>query len=202
MSDIPPRPKAPIGKDTDPKRHDRDPEHSGMRSPDQGDWRYHGAQLKPVLDAALTIARASKGTLQLADGRALRLCGSRGFDAPFLSFFDLVYGDECACGSAFASGSELVIPDVVTSDTFVGKASLQVVLDAGVRSVACLPVIASSGLTAIISVHRPTPTREADYDMPRLRWLAREAAQLVDGTLSTMAERAIAVLARSAPEGR
>jgi GAF domain-containing protein len=168
--------------------------------PDQIDWP-RGAQLKPVLDAALAIAGASKGTLQLAEGRALRLCGSRGFDAPFLSFFDLVRDNECACGSALASGSELVVPDVMTSDAFVGKPSLQVVLDAGVRSVACLPIVARSGFAGMISVHRPAPTREAEYDMHRLRWLAREAAKLLDGTLSFMAERAIAVLARGAPEG-
>ena len=52
--------------------------------------------LRQILDAAITIAGADKGNLQRLEGGVLGIAAERGFDKPFLTFFDQVEAGEAA----------------------------------------------------------------------------------------------------------
>ena len=61
--------------------------------------------LGEILDAGIQITAADMGNIQLLDdaGR-LRIAAHRGFEAPFLEYFDEVHGGLAACGSALQEG--------------------------------------------------------------------------------------------------
>ena len=62
------------------------------------------ALLLEIVDAAIAVTGADMGNIQLLDhasGR-LRIVASRGFDRPFLEFFDTVQEGHAACGMAHA----------------------------------------------------------------------------------------------------
>ena len=61
--------------------------------------------LGEILDAGIEITAADMGNIQLLDdaGR-LGIAAHRGFDAPFLEFFNEVHDGLAACGSALQKG--------------------------------------------------------------------------------------------------
>ena len=56
--------------------------------------------LNEVLEAAIDIGHADMGNVQLLDGDALKIAAQRGFEAPFLAFFDDLKDDCSACAVA------------------------------------------------------------------------------------------------------
>jgi PAS domain S-box-containing protein len=58
------------------------------------------ALLDEILDAALAITDADMGNIQLLDGDTLKIVAHRGFEAPFLDFFNTVHEGLAACGTA------------------------------------------------------------------------------------------------------
>src|SRR5215472_5499874 len=81
-------------------------------------------RLGPLADQALenvlSLARAERGNVQLADpsSGALRIIAQHGFDEQFLDHFAVVDDDRSACGRAARSGAQLVISDVITDPAF------------------------------------------------------------------------------------
>jgi hypothetical protein len=73
---------------------------------------------------------------------ALTIAAQRGFEAPFLEFFDRVYRDGSACAVAMATAERVIVDDVMTSEIFVGQPSQRVLLEAGVRAVTSTPLTA------------------------------------------------------------
>jgi PAS domain S-box-containing protein len=66
--------------------------------------------LHRILDAAIAIAGAQKGHLQLLDrsSNSLRIAAQRGFDKPFLEFFEEVSDHDAACaGAALRAGTRV-----------------------------------------------------------------------------------------------
>ena len=101
--------------------------------------------LHEILDAALEITGAQMGNIQLFEGNLLRISAQRGFDAPFLKFFDEVHSEQAACGTALQRNERVVVDDVATSDLFVGTQALEVMLAAGARAVQSTPLVSRSG---------------------------------------------------------
>src|SRR5438067_122524 len=103
--------------------------------------------LKTILDAAIALTAADKGNIQLIDppSRALVIAVQRGFDPPFLKFFERVSDDSSACGAAMERGKHVLVEDVQQSAVFAGKPSLEVMLQAGVRAVLSVPLVSSRG---------------------------------------------------------
>jgi len=92
--------------------------------------------LDDVLEAAIEIARADKGTIQVLDAKSdiLLLISQRGFEEPFLNFFaHMKRGEAAACGVAMQARERIVVEDVTQSEIFAGQESLEMLLDAGVR---------------------------------------------------------------------
>jgi GAF domain-containing protein len=140
--------------------------------------------LAVLLDTAVFVTGAAKGNLQLLDSATgtLRIAAQRGFEAPFLEFFDGVTQDDAAAsGAALDAVSRVAIPDVRESEVFRGKPALQVLLDAGVRAVQSTPLVSSSGrLLGMISTHYSEPHSPSERELGPMDLLARQAADYLE----------------------
>jgi len=148
---------------------------------------HRGSNFDEYLDAAVVTAigmtEADKGNLQLFDPAlgGLTIAAQRGFDEPFLKFFAVVRDDVSACGAAMQSAQRIVVEDVMQSDVFAGRPSLDVLLAAGVRAVQSIPLISSSGkVVGMISTHFRRPHRPDKRQLHFMDLLARQATDYVE----------------------
>ena len=115
-----------------------------------------GGSLKEILNVAIEISGADKGIIQLFDVESgtLKLVTHNGFEEPFLKFFSSVTGGAPGCALALQTHQRVIVEDVTESEIFAGHDALEVLLDAGVRSVQSTPLISSAGkLLGMISTH-------------------------------------------------
>jgi PAS domain S-box-containing protein len=139
--------------------------------------------LNAVLDAAISLTKAARGTMQLLDPSSggLTLAAHQGFERPFLDFFSVVRHQPCVCSAAMAARERVIVEDVMQSDIFAGSPSLRVLLDAGVRAVQSTPLISSSGkLLGMISTHYAAPHRPGQRELRLMDLLARQAADYLE----------------------
>lgn len=136
--------------------------------------------LECILDAAIELAEADKGTIQLLEPQsdALVIAAHRGFEEPFLTFFAQVRsGRMGASGVAMQLAERTVAEDVATSEIFAGQPSRDVVLVAGIRALYATPLVSSAGKTmGMISVHFAAPHRPSERELRFVDLLARQAA--------------------------
>jgi PAS domain S-box-containing protein len=151
--------------------------------------------LQQILDAAISLARADKGTVQLFDfaAHAFKFAAQRGFQEPFLKFFEKVREDTpTASSAALKSGTQVVVEDVKTDKIFAGYPSEQVLLDEGVRSVIATPLKSSEGSTlGTIATHFRQPHRPAERDLRFLNLLARQSADYLQRKRSETLEKTL-----------
>ncbi len=138
--------------------------------------------LHDILDAAIEITGADMGNIQLLDGEHLRITAQRGFEAPFLEFFDAVHGGLAACGAALQRGERVVVADVAHSPIFAGTQALDVMIAAGARAVQSTPLVSRTGrLLGMFSTHyRHAPRQPGERALHLLDILARQAADLIE----------------------
>jgi len=137
--------------------------------------------LQEIMDTAVTVANAPKGTLQLLEGDSLRLVAHCGHRQPFLEFFAAAENRASVCGEATKQGDRVIVPDVEKSTLFAGTDSLGVLRDAGVRSVQSTPIIARSGkLLGILTTQWNIPHQPDEHDLWRIDLLVRQAADLIE----------------------
>lgn len=126
---------------------------------------------------AIRVSGADKGNVQLVDRATgtLRIVAQQGFNSPFLEFFEIVHDEESACGSALIAGAPVWVADVAESHIFAGTPALDIMLGAGARAVASVPVRAEEGgdVLAMLSVHCLQPTA---WTEPQRQQLAAVAA--------------------------
>jgi anti-anti-sigma factor len=137
---------------------------------------------KAAVAEAIRVSGADAGNAQLVDRAtgALRIGAQQGFKRPFLNFFAIVHDEESACGTALAAGEPVWVPEVARSPVFAGTPALDVMLDAGSRAVASLPVRADDGhVTAMISVHYHRPTTWTELQRQYLAVVAAETGRLL-----------------------
>jgi GAF domain-containing protein len=145
--------------------------------------RYSRSMLMAFVDAAIKVSDASMANIQLFDPTtsALRIGAQRGFNRPFLEFFDRVNDGHAACGTAFQSRSRVIIEDVGESSIFLGTPALEVVLDAGVRAVQSTPLVGPSGcVVGVLSTHRRWPGRPSERNLHLLDLVARNAGEWLE----------------------
>jgi two-component system CheB/CheR fusion protein len=141
--------------------------------------------LLEIVDAAIALTAADMGNIQLLDPNfgTLKIVASRGFECPFLEFFNTVHEGQTSCGTAMQKVERVVIEDVTTSSVFAGTPALDVLLSAGVRAVESTPLVSRSGrLVGMLSTHYRAPHRPADRDLHVLDLLARQAADWMERT--------------------
>jgi two-component system NtrC family sensor kinase len=143
--------------------------------------REMAALLDDILEAAIEITGADMGNIQLLDGDALKIVAHRGFDAPFLAFFNTVHEGLAACGAALQRGERVIVDDVAASPLFVGSPAGDVMLAAQARAVQSTPLITRAGrVLGMFSTHYRTPQRPAPHALSLLDVLARQAADVIE----------------------
>src|SRR3954452_14923047 len=103
--------------------------------------------LREALDAAIDIAGADMGNIQLLEpaNGSLKIAASRGFSAPFLDFFATVSAHtNSACGATFVNRMRIMVKDVATSYNFVATPAYDVMLVAEVQRVHSPQMLSSS----------------------------------------------------------
>jgi PAS domain S-box-containing protein len=139
--------------------------------------------LEEVIEAAIAISGADKGNIQLFDTTSGRLIiqAQRGFEQPFLDYWNAVREGTGACGTALERGERVIVEDVTLSPIFAGRPALDVQLRAGVRAVQSTPVLSRSGkLMAVFSTHYATPGRPDERVLRLLDLLARLTAGIIE----------------------
>jgi PAS domain S-box-containing protein len=136
--------------------------------------------LQAILDIAIAVTGADKGNIQLLDQDSgnLYIAVHRGFEQPFLRFFETVgVEDAAACGAALRAKQRTLAEDITESAIFAGQASLKVLLDADVRAVQSTPLVSSAGqVFGMISTHFRQPRRFEERDLQRMDLLGRQVA--------------------------
>jgi PAS domain S-box-containing protein len=148
--------------------------------------------LQEIVDTAIAITEADMGCVQFLkrDSDTLKLVASRGFDRPFLEFFDEVRRGKGVSGAALDSGTRVVIEDVASAPALVSGRLREVALAAGIRGVQCTPLVARSGrLLGMLSTHYRQPRSPADKELSMLDMLARQAADWMERTQAEEALR-------------
>lgn len=139
--------------------------------------------LMHFLREAMEASAAHFGNIQLYDRshHALRIAAQQGFGKEFLRFFDVVSGNDCACGSAMAQLSRVVVADVSSDPIFGDATSRDVMLRAQARAVQSTPLISSSGqFFGIISTHYRQPRSFARRELNALDKLGRQFAGRIE----------------------
>jgi PAS domain S-box-containing protein len=142
--------------------------------------------LHQILDAAIIIAGAQKGNIQLPDPSSglLQIAAQRGFKKPFLNFFETVGNDDpSACAAALQSGKRVIIEDVLTNEVFVGQPSQKILLDEDVRAVISVPLISSKRHTVgMLSIHFQQSHKPQSRELHFMNLLTRQAADFLERT--------------------
>ncbi|HEY6339885.1 MAG TPA: PAS domain S-box protein [Bryobacteraceae bacterium] len=137
--------------------------------------------LDEILAAGIEITGADMGNIQLLEDGVLKIAAQRGFEPPFLEFFNSVHGGDTACGMALELRERVIVEDVASSPIFAGTPGLAVMLGAGVLSVQATPLVTRDGqLLGVFSTHYRTLRRPADRDLRLLDVLARQTADLIE----------------------
>ena len=147
--------------------------------------------LEEIMEAAVAIAGAERGTLQLLEGDSLRIVAHHGHEAPFLEFFASAESRASVCGEATKRGERVVVPDVELSALFAGMESLRVLREAGVRAVQSTPMMSRGGvLLGILTTQWGRPHSPDEHDLWRIDLLVRQAADMIEQAAAERALRA------------
>ena len=141
------------------------------------------SQVPKVLETAIENTRADMGNIQLVSGNSshLTITAQRGFDKPFLEFFNSVSHGQAACGTALQQVRRILVPDVTKSPLFLRTPSLEILLDARVRAVQSTPLVGRSGLVVgILSTHYRSCRVPSKDDLRVIDRLARWTARVLD----------------------
>ncbi len=137
--------------------------------------------LQEILDAAVEITAADKGTLQLLEGDSLRIVAHHGHDKSFLEFFERAENVASVCGETTRRGERVIVSDVEESPIFAGMPSLQVLRNAGVLAVQSTPIRNRKGvLLGILTTHWSVRHSLDEHDLWKLDLLVRQAADLIE----------------------
>jgi hypothetical protein len=144
-----------------------------------------------VLEKVLSLARADRGNVQLADpdSGALRIIAQHGFDERFLDHFTEVGDDGSACGRAARRHAQLVITDVLVDRDF--EPHREIAASSGFRAVQSTPLADKEGrLVGVVSTHYARPYAPPARDMRIIKRYADLAGRVLAASSS-----------RAAPDG-
>jgi PAS domain S-box-containing protein len=162
------------------------------------------AELEPLLqrimDAAIAIMGADRGTLKLVEGDSLLIVAHHGHQRPYLDFFNSPEG-RVSVAEAMKCGERAIIEDVESNPFFVGSPSLPVLREAGVRAINSTPLRSRNGtLVGMLTTQWSVPHLPADHDLWRVDLLVRQAADLIEHHRAERALRRIAELPERNPD--
>lgn len=138
-----------------------------------------------ILIAAIELSHADMGNIQLLneEDKKLDIYVHYGFDEPFLSYFNKSSKGFNAWGIALEEELRVCVEDVSQSTLFAGPHDLNVLADAGVKSVQSTPLITSTGkVLGILSTHYKERHIFIDRELRMLDMLAHQAADSIERT--------------------
>jgi GAF domain-containing protein len=138
-----------------------------------------------ALEKMLSLARANRGNIQLADpaSGALRIIAHHGFDEEFLDYFAVVTDSLSACGRAAARNAQVVISDVITDRRF--EPHRRIAAASAFRAVQSTPLVDKKGqLVGVVSTHYPDPYAPSARDLRIIRRYADLLGQLLSARRS------------------
>lgn len=142
------------------------------------------AVLDKILEVAVYISGAQKGTLQLMrpGQQALKVVAQVGFDRTHINFFSSISHDSATvCGAALKRKERTIVEDVTKNPILAGTKALDVYLAAGVRAVQATLLMSRKGeIIGILSTHWDTPCRPDDNVLSYMDMLARQASDIIE----------------------
>lgn len=94
---------------------------------------------------------------------------------------ELVSDLAASAAVAMRSGTQVVVPDVVTSEIFAGQASKAIILEEGVRGVIATPLKSSKGnVLGVVTIHFRALHQPTERELRLLDLLARQAADYLE----------------------
>jgi PAS domain S-box-containing protein len=140
--------------------------------------------LNDIMGAAVDIAGADKGTMQLIrpGSESLDIVAQHGFEPYYIDFFSAVsHGTAATCAKAFERGERVIVEDVIESPIFVGTPALDVQMKAAVRAVQSTPIVNRRGkMIGMFSTHWGMPHRPDERVLLYMDLLARQAADIIE----------------------
>jgi signal transduction histidine kinase/ActR/RegA family two-component response regulator len=139
--------------------------------------------LEEVLKVAIEISGADKGNIQLLDNKtnALILTVQRGFEDPFVEYFESVATGDTACGVALLTKQRVIVEDITESEIYAGKTSLLAMREADILAVQSLPLMSSSGkVIGVVSTHFSNAHRPSEQELRLMDLLARQTADYLE----------------------
>jgi len=159
-----------------------------------------------IVDAAVSITRSQFGTIQLlcpkddpsGHGGELQLLHHHGLSPEAAGFWQWVSPRAySSCTQALKFGQRAIIPDFETWDEIAGSEDLLAFRRTGIRSAQTTPLLSRSGeLLGMISTHWTHPHEPSQRDLRLLDILARQAADLLERTISEEQQRQTALKLR------
>ncbi|MGW0908300.1 STAS domain-containing protein [Streptomyces sp. NPDC002853] len=144
----------------------------------EGERNLRVSVVSAALSAAFEINGAPMGNAQLyeAESGLLRIVAQRGFDHPFLSYFETVADRETACGLAAQDRRPVIVDEVAACPLFIGTPALEVLQEASVGACVSVPITSADGtLIGVVSTHHERARRWSDEQHRALEGLTRAA---------------------------
>ena len=138
--------------------------------------------LQEVLDAAIAIAGADCGTVQLFDPseETLQIACQRGFPDDWVTNWDHVEKRGGACMTALAARQRVIVEDIERTEIFNG-AELALLRGQGIRALQSIPLVSRTGHSlGMFSTCHHTPRHFDPDNLSMLELFAQEAATIID----------------------
>ena len=138
--------------------------------------------LQKILSAASDISGTDKGNIQIfdPDSKRLRIVVHQGLGQRLVDHFR-EDGWDASCGEAARQVQRLVVPDVERLEELRGTMGLEIVLEDGIRSIQCTPLMSRDGrLLGMLNNHYRWPGGPTPDALRYIDLLARQAAELVE----------------------
>lgn len=134
-----------------------------------------------IIDTAMYIMQADRGIIQLLDEHSniFRIIAHRGFDQPFLNFFNSVHESHSACAMVLERRQPVIIKDI-TQSPFIDSQSLEVMLAAGIRAVQSIPLFSCTGhLLGLLSTYHCASHHPPERILELVHLLAQQAVGII-----------------------
>lgn len=134
-----------------------------------------------VLDAAIGITGADKGTIQMAGGSGrMEIVAQTGFETASLGTLNEIQGILAAGDSPLKKGERLVIEDLARHPWPRGSPGADFMSRAGIHAMQLTPLIGhTGGMVGLVATHYLNRRRPDEYSLRLLDMLARHATEIM-----------------------
>ena len=137
--------------------------------------------LQEIIDAAVEIVAAKRGTLQLLEDGSLPIVAHHGHEAYFIEAFAKMGNLGPVSREVLKHGARVVIEEVASSPLLGRTSGAQALKDSGAQALASTPISNRAGrLIGVLTTQWDAPYIPDEHDLRRIDLLARQAADLIE----------------------